>query len=247
MRYPGLQVLTALFAVGIAAGAQTPTPAPEGQRERIVRRITTTDSAALNRASLGVTLSRTGTRRDTLGIFISSVAENGPAERAGIFEGDRIAAINGVDVRTTASDVADSYLAGVAQRRLTMELRRLTAGQRVSLRVWSGGRYKDVQVTTARLADVYPSRRVLSFGDILVPMPGVHGELHITPPMEYRMLLPGRPPRPPRPPRPCGAAAGPGGFPTPAEPAWRCCPKGVPGRRMKARRLPSSDHVGLVS
>lgn len=202
MRYTGLQVCAALLAVSAAAGAQTPAPTPQAERERIVRRVTTTDSAALNRASLGVTLSRTGTRRDTLGIFISAVAENGPAERAGIFEGDRIAAINGVDVRTAASDVGDSYLAGVAQRRLTMEMRRLTAGQRVSLRVWSAGRYKDVQVTTARMADVYPNRRVFGFGDMVVPMPGIRRELHVAPRIQHRMMLPGHGPVPPVPPVP---------------------------------------------
>lgn len=133
--------------------------------ERALQR-TAPDSATLNRAILGITLGHTGSKRDTLGIFVSAVAENGPAERAGIYEGDRIAAINGVDVRTTASDAGDAYLRGVANRRLTLEMRKLTAGQRVNLRVWSGGRYKDVQVTTARYADVYGNRRVsINLGD----------------------------------------------------------------------------------
>jgi hypothetical protein len=214
MRYTGLRVCAALFAFGATAGAQTPAPTAERERERVVRRVTTADSAALNRATLGVTLSRTGTRRDTLGIFISSVAENGPAERAGVFEGDRIATINGVDVRTAAGDAADPYLAGVAQRRLTMEMRRLTPGQRVSLRVWSGGRYKNVEVVTGRFADVYPNRRLLGFGDITVPMPAIGRGLHITPRIQHRMMLrdgrallpappvPAAPPIPPAPPVP---------------------------------------------
>jgi hypothetical protein len=150
------------------------------------------DSTVLNRATLGVTLNQTGSMRDTLGIFISAVAQNGPAERAGIYEGDRIAMINGVDVRTTVTDAADSYLAGVAQRRLTLEMRKLTAGQTVNVRVWSGGRYKDVQVTTARYADVYPTRgRTIRVGEgeLWVPTPGVAPSIRIAPTIRNRTLL----------------------------------------------------------
>lgn len=149
-----------------------------------------TDSALLNRATLGVTLNQTGSRRDTLGIFISAVAENGPAERAGIYEGDRIAAINGVDVRTSATDAGDSYLAGVAHRRLTLEMRKLTAGQRVSLRVWSAGRYKDVQVTTARYAEVYPNRgRTISIGSGGMWAPGTGPTIRVAPRIRNRTML----------------------------------------------------------
>lgn len=150
------------------------------------------DSTVLNRATLGVTLNQTGSRRDTLGIFISAVAENGPAERAGIYEGDRIALINGVDVRTSVTDAGDSYLAGVAHRRLTLEMRKLTAGQRVNLRVWSAGRYKDVQVTTARYAEVYPNRgRAISIGEggAWVPGPGVAPSIRVAPMIRNRTLL----------------------------------------------------------
>ena len=173
MRYRALQLCVVLFASAASAGAQGTEQERERERAAEVRgraaevreharamvQGMVNDSALLNRATLGVTLSPTGNRRDTLGIFISSVATDGPAERAGVYEGDRIAAINGVDVRTQASDADDSYLAGVAQRRLTLELRKLTPGQRVNLRVWSGGRYKDVQVTTGRYQDVYRNRR----------------------------------------------------------------------------------------
>lgn len=148
------------------------------------------DSAVLNRATLGVTLNQTGSRRDTLGIFISAVAESGPAERAGVYEGDRIAAINGVDVRTSATDAGDSYLAGVAHRRLTLEMRKLTAGQRVSLRVWSGGRYKDVQVTTARYAEVYPNRgRAISIGSGGLWAPGLERTIRVAPMIRNRTLM----------------------------------------------------------
>jgi hypothetical protein len=150
------------------------------------------DSALLNRATLGVTLSQTGNRRDTLGIFISAVAPDGPAERAGVVEGDRIAAINGVDVRTQASDAGDAYLAGVAQRRFTLELRKLTPGQRANLRVWSGGRYRDVQVTLGRYSEVYRNRRtqIRIGGNNL--MPGFAPNVHVVPHMPAAPLTPGR-------------------------------------------------------
>ena len=47
------------------------------------------DSAMKKRAALGLQLSPTGTARDTLGVFVSSVTPKGPAENAGIIEGDR--------------------------------------------------------------------------------------------------------------------------------------------------------------
>src|ERR1700694_2112649 len=83
-----------------------------------------------------------------------AVTPKGPAENAGIIEGDRIAAINGVDLRTAAGDTDDSYANGLAAHRLTREVQKLTPGTRVTLRVYSGGRFRDVQVTTGKASDV---------------------------------------------------------------------------------------------
>jgi hypothetical protein len=112
------------------------------------------DSVLEKRAALGLELRSTGTRRDTLGVFVEAVTPKGPAETAGIVEGDRIAAINGVDLRTAAADAEDSYATELASRRLTREVQKLTPGTRVTLRVWSGGRYRDVQVTTGKASEV---------------------------------------------------------------------------------------------
>lgn len=112
------------------------------------------DSAMANRAALGIELRATGTKRDTLGVFVEAVTPKGPAEISGIVEGDRIAAINGVDVRTSVADAEDEYANEVASRRLTREVRKLTPGTRVTLRVYSGGRFRDVQVTTGKASDV---------------------------------------------------------------------------------------------
>ena len=122
-----------------------------GLRNRIFYRM---DSTMARRAALGLQLRATGTRRDTLGVFVEGVTPKGPAESAGIIEGDRIAAINGVDLRTAAGDVDDSYANGLAAHRLTREVQKLTPGSRVTLRVYSGGRFRDVQVTTGKASDV---------------------------------------------------------------------------------------------
>ena len=112
------------------------------------------DSAMANRAALGIQLRATGTRRDTLGVFVESVTPKGPAENAGIVEGDRIAAINGVDVRSAAGDLDDSYTNGLASHRLSREVQKLAPGARVNLRVYSGGRFRDVQVVAGKASDV---------------------------------------------------------------------------------------------
>jgi hypothetical protein len=111
------------------------------------------DSAMAKRAILGLQLSPTGTARDTLGVFVSSVTPKGPAENAGIIEGERIVSINGVDLRVAPGDVEDSYASGLPSHRLQREVAKLTPGSRVNLRVYSGGRVRDVQVTAGRASD----------------------------------------------------------------------------------------------
>ncbi len=135
-------------------------------RRRMVYRM---DSAMAKRAALGIELRATGTRRDTLGVFVEAVTPKGPAETAGIIEGDRIAAINGVDLRATAADVEDSYTNGLAAHRLTREVQKLTPGSRVTLRVYSAGRFRDVQVTAGKASEVLRGGARFS---LRVPGPG---------------------------------------------------------------------------
>ena len=73
------------------------------------------DSVMNKRAALGLQLSPTGTARDTLGVFVSGVTPKGPAENAGIYEGDRIVSINGIDLRVAKGDIDDSYASGLAR------------------------------------------------------------------------------------------------------------------------------------
>lgn len=111
------------------------------------------DSAMMKRAVLGLELRPTGTKRDTLGVFVDRVTPKGPAEMAGIVEGDRIASINGVDLRVGSGDVDDPYTNGLAAHRLNREVQKLAPGARVTLRVYSGGRARDLQVTAGRASD----------------------------------------------------------------------------------------------
>jgi hypothetical protein len=144
------------------------------------------DSAMAKRAALGLSLRATGTRRDTLGVFVEAVTPKGPAETAGIIEGDRIAAINGVDLRTTAADVDDSYTNGLAAHRLTREVQKLTPGNRVTLRVYTGGRFRDVQVTAGKASDVMRLSGRFGFGmpgDAMMHFRGPDGAVMIGPEM----------------------------------------------------------------
>ena len=113
-----------------------------------------------DRPVIGVSLGGSGTKRDTLGVFISSVVEGGPAEQAGIIEGHRIASINGVDLRVPAADAGDPMVASARANRLQRELEKVEPGARVQLRVWSDGRYRDVTVEAKRQEDVYKEQTV---------------------------------------------------------------------------------------
>ncbi len=142
---------------------------------RITRRME--DSSLIKRAAIGVSVQTTGTKRDTLGVFIARVTPDGPAEMAGIVEGERIVSINGVDLRIAAADVEDSYIAGLAAHKLTREMQKLAPGAAVSLRVNSGGRTRDVSVTAARAADLMKAEG--NFGMVFPRMPSMPAMPHL--------------------------------------------------------------------
>ena len=115
----------------------------EGRTECVFRKMDF-DSVLQKRPAIGVQLGATGSVRDSIGVFVSRVTPNGPAEKAGIVEGDRIVSINGVDLKLNAADAGDSYAAELPVRRLTREVGKLTPGAVATLRVWSGGRVQTV-------------------------------------------------------------------------------------------------------
>lgn len=107
-----------------------------------------------DRPVLGISLGGSGSRRDTLGILIVGVADDGPAARAGIDEGDRVAAINGVDLRVAKEDAGDWQAASTRIRRLNREMEKVNVGDAVELRVFSNGQLKTVRVEAVKASDV---------------------------------------------------------------------------------------------
>jgi hypothetical protein len=149
-----------------------------------------------DRPALGIGLGNTGGRRDTLGVLVMSVGDSTPAAKAGIEEGNRIAAINGVNLRVGSEDAGDRYVGSAKAQRLRREISQLKPGSDVTLRVYSNGQFRDVRMKVARAGDLpRESNRMMYFGEgmgVFAPMP----------PMEPMMRLPSMPrtPRAPRPP-----------------------------------------------
>ena len=113
----------------------------QNERSLLRRRV------ADDRPVIGVTTSPSGNARDTLGVFVSAVTEDGPAAKAGIIEGDRIAAVNGVSLRVAREDAGDAQVAMAKANRLRSELAKVENGQTVELTVVSAGRSRTVRVT----------------------------------------------------------------------------------------------------
>lgn len=100
-----------------------------------------------DRPMIGVS-TRTSGKRDTLGLLVESVTRDGPAEKAGIEEGDRLVSVNSVNLRLSAADAGEPDMDGVANRRLIRELGKQKAGDEVELRVYRDGNTRTVRVKT---------------------------------------------------------------------------------------------------
>lgn len=145
-----------------------------------------------DRASLGIGLGSSGSKRDTLGILVSSLVDEGPAAKAGMEEGDRIAAINGVDVRVAHDDAGDWESSSSRVRRLEREMGKVKAGDQVELKLYRGGQTRTVRVKTVAAKDLpRESGSMFFFGD-----DAVGGG------RAFRMLTPQIAPIPPVPPVP---------------------------------------------
>jgi serine protease Do len=119
-----------------------------------------------DRAALGLSMGGSISKRDTLGVFVVGVTPDGPAEKAGIIEGDRIARINGMDLRVPSEDAGDAELARARMRRFTQEVNKLKAGDAVTLSVTSGGRQREVRLTAVKSSELHGNDGVgFFFGD----------------------------------------------------------------------------------
>ena len=126
-----------------------------------------------DRPSLGFGIGSSGSRRDTLGVLVMSVVDSGPAARAGLEEGNRIASINGVDLRVNPEDVGDDYVGNTKMRRLQREISNLKVGDDVDLRVYQNGSYRTLHLRAVRASDLPRRRGMFIFGDGAMAMPAV--------------------------------------------------------------------------
>ena len=148
--------LLALLAAPDAAHAQLrrfPSTSSSGSDQAVGRRASTGDADAdAARMLLGLSLGTTGTDRDTLGLLVTQVLRDGPADRAGIDEGNRIAEIDGVSLRLDPVDIGRQGAIDAVMRRLSRTLRGLQGGEQAALRVFAAGKFKNANVQLANNA-----------------------------------------------------------------------------------------------
>lgn len=150
---PGDDVDLRVYANGQTKSLKIKTIAPEDLGDsRGVRRVD-------DRPTLGLGVASTGSNRDTIGVFVMNVDDNGPAAKAGIEEGSRIASINGVDLKGRKYDEDEYTFRRSNVSRLTDEISRLKPGDAADLRVFFNGQYKNVKVTVGRMSDSPRSNR----------------------------------------------------------------------------------------
>jgi S1-C subfamily serine protease len=154
---------TLLVAGTLAAVVTAPLIAPVAAQSVHItspaqNRIVLTHMEDDGRAMIGVSTS-SGGKRDTLGVLVSAVTEGGPAEKAGLTEGDRIQSINAVSLRVSRDDAGDDEMGGIMQRRLSRELGKVKAGDEVTLQVWHDGGSKSYKIKTVAADELSPRRR----------------------------------------------------------------------------------------
>jgi S1-C subfamily serine protease len=148
---PGDEVDLRVVASGQTKSVKVKTVSPEELDNRVSRQID-------DRPTLGLNLASTGSPRDTIGVFVMSVEDGGPAAKAGIEEGSRIASINGVDLKGRNPDDQDFVFRRSNVTRIGDEVSRLKPGDVADLRVYFNGQSRDVKVTVGRMGDL-PRRR----------------------------------------------------------------------------------------
>ena len=116
-----------------------------------------------NRAVLGIGTT-SGGMRDTLGLLVTEVTSGGPAEKAGIEEGDRLISVNGTELRLSAADAGDQEMRGLMARRLVRMLSKLEPGDVATFRVSFDSKVRDVKVTTVRASELFKEDGFMHLG-----------------------------------------------------------------------------------
>lgn len=142
--------ITALLALLVAPGAANAQlrrfPSTSSADQGVTRRGTADADADAARMLLGMTLGTSGTDRDTLGLLVTQVLRDGPADRGGIDEGNRVAEIDGVSLRLDPVDIGRQSAIDAVMRRLSRTLRGLQGGEQAALRVFAAGKFKNANV-----------------------------------------------------------------------------------------------------
>jgi S1-C subfamily serine protease len=133
----GIAALPAVTSAQIPARRVTLAPAAPGMLF---------SNSMAPRALIGVTTVSGASGRDTLGVLVSIIRPDSPAEKSGLQEGDRIASINGVNLRLSHSDVGDDEMGSAMNNRLRRAMSHVEPGQAVQLRVYSAGEWKNISV-----------------------------------------------------------------------------------------------------
>jgi len=175
--HPGDEVDLRVYANGQIKAVKVKTIAPEDLYEASTPRRIDAD-----RPTLGLRLATTGSARDSIGVFVVGVDEAGPAAKAGIEEGSRIASINGVDVRGKHTEDDDSWIFRSTNiNRFEREVSKLKPGDDATLRVFYNGQARNVTVKVAKASDL-PRRRgsmTIIGADNFVDMPSVAANVNI--------------------------------------------------------------------
>ena len=144
---PTAALLALLVAPGAAHAQLRRFPSTSSTDQGVTRRPTTGDADAdAARMLLGMSLGTSGTDRDTLGLLVTQVLRDGPADRAGIDEGNRVAEIDGVSLRLDPVDIGRQGAIDAVMRRLSRTLRGLQGGEQAALRVFAAGKFKNANV-----------------------------------------------------------------------------------------------------
>ena len=140
-------IAVALLSAAAPLSAQVRTrPSADAAREPASSASSTGIADAETRRLLGLTVSLSGNARDTLGVLVSSVVQRGPADEAGISEGNRIAELNGASLRVDGDAVGQESAERSVTRVLMRQLRLMRPGEAVTLRVFAGGRPRVVRL-----------------------------------------------------------------------------------------------------
>jgi S1-C subfamily serine protease len=144
---PIAALLALLVAPGAAHAQLRRFPSTSSADQGVTRRPATGDADAdAARMLLGMSLGTSGTDRDTLGLLVTQVLRDGPADHAGIDEGNRVAEIDGVSLRLDPVDIGRQSAIDAVMRRLSRTLRGLQGGEQAALRVFAAGKFKNANV-----------------------------------------------------------------------------------------------------